>query len=135
MSSNRTSRFLFIGGLAAAFTGGLVFAAGFDLTRFGYAQSQATVQTAGFTPGTPPASMVELNSSFVTISETVTPSVVSISAQRTVAQQRSNQRPNSRQRRVPPGLEDFFQQFQQEQQVPQASSGSGFIISGDGYIL
>ncbi|HEX4936396.1 MAG TPA: trypsin-like peptidase domain-containing protein, partial [Gemmatimonadaceae bacterium] len=33
------------------------------------------------------------------------------------------------------GLEDFFQQFDPRQQQPMQSSGSGFIVSAEGYIL
>jgi serine protease Do len=124
-------RFKSLGAIGIAFACGLVFAAGFDLTRFGFAQSNATVRTANLT--NTPASVAELNSSFVGISERVTPAVVSISAERTRTQ--PQQRQDQRRQNVPPGLEDFFQQFDPRQQQPQASSGSGFIVSADGYVL
>ena len=127
-----SSRFKFLGAVGIAFACGLVFAAGFDLTRFGFAQANAPVRTASIT--STPASVAELNSSFVGIAEKVTPAVVSISAERTVAA-RQQQRNQQRQPNAPPGLEDFFQQFDPRQQQPQASSGSGFIVSQDGYVL
>ncbi len=126
-----SSRFKFLGAVGIAFTCGLVFAAGFDLTPFGFAQANAPVRTASLTSA--PASVAELNSSFVGIAEKVTPAVVSISAERTVAARQQRNQP--RQPSVPPGLEDFFQQFDPRQQQPQASSGSGFIVSPDGYVL
>jgi serine protease Do len=128
MNSPRIRSF---GAVGIAFACGLVFAAGFDLTPFGFAQANAPVRTASLT--TAPASVVELNSSFVGIAERVTPAVVSISAERTRTQ--AQQRQDQRRPNVPPGLEDFFQQFDPRQQQPQASSGSGFIVSADGYVL
>ncbi|MBL8981202.1 MAG: trypsin-like peptidase domain-containing protein [Gemmatimonadetes bacterium] len=87
------------------------------------------------TPATAPASVVELNTSFVGIAERVGPAVVSIAAERT-EQPTAQRRPNIQRRNQPPGIEDFFQQFgPQEQQRPAFSSGTGFIVSKDGYIL
>jgi serine protease Do len=135
MSSSRAK---LAGAVVIAFACGLVFASGLDLTRFGYAQQARTgartaVQPAAYTP---PANVEALNASFVGISEQVTPAVVSIEAERSEprrAQQRNQQQQQRRQ--SPPGLEDFFQQFDPRQQQPQQSSGSGFIVSPDGYIL
>ena len=148
MSSSLSSRAKLIGAVAIAFACGLVFASGLDLTRFGYAQQAKGLARTPATPAAyaPPAGVEALNSSFVGISEQVTPAVVSIEAERTEprrVQQRNPNNPNSpnnpnpQRRQTPPGLEDFFQQFdpRQEQQVPMASSGSGFIVSPEGYIL
>ena len=136
--SSLSSRLKLGGAVAIAFACGLVFASGLDLTRFGYAQqSKSVVRTASAVPAySAPASVAELNSSFVGISERVTPAVVSIEAERTEPE-RVRQRGGTRGRQAPPGLEDFFQQFdpQQQQQQPMAASGSGFIVSSDGYIL
>ena len=131
--SSISARAKLIGAVAIAFACGLVFAAGFDITRFSFAQGKAiTARQVALTPA--PASVAELNNAFVGISEKVTPAVVSVSAERT---QRSEERtrPNVQRRNAPPGIEDFFQQFGPQQQEPQASSGSGFIVSPEGYVL
>jgi serine protease Do len=114
---------------AAAFVGGVVFAAGVNLTPFGYAQ-----QRSGSTQ--PPAQATqavnEASTAFVQIADAVRPAVVSISTER-AARSRDQRRPRSQQ--VPPGFEDFFDQFDQRRQQPVEGSGSGFIVSKDGYIL
>src|SRR5919199_5981494 len=113
---------------AAAFAGGLVVAAGFNLTPFGYAQQRGE-------PQKPPAQsvqqMTEASNAFVSIAEHVTPAVVSIQTERGA---RDIRRPRGQ--NIPPGLEDFFQQFDpNRRQPPMEGSGSGFIVSPDGYIL
>lgn len=134
--SSLSSRAKLFGAVAIAFACGLVFASGFDLTPFGWAQARtAPTRQASMTPATAPASVVELNTSFVGIAERVGPAVVSIAAERT-EQPTAQRRPNIQRRNAPPGIEDFFQEFgPQQQQRPQFSSGTGFIVSKDGYIL
>jgi serine protease Do len=114
--------------VAIAFASGIVFASGFDLTRFGYAQSRGVAAKPTVQDVKP---IADASNAFVSIAEHVTPSVVSIQAERD-AKQRVQQR--SPRRNVPPGLEDFFQQFD-PRSVPAEASGSGFIVSKDGYIL
>lgn len=127
MSSRTLARVRFGSAVAIAFASGVIFASGFDLTRFGYAQARGaaakpTVQEV--------KSISDASNAFVSIAEHVTPAVVSIQAERD-ARTRAQRSPR---RNVPPGLEDFFQQFD-PRQVPQEASGSGFIVSKDGYIL
>jgi serine protease Do len=55
---------------------------------------------------------------------------VSIQTERNAPKTRA---PNPHQN-IPPGFEDFFRQFDQRPQ-PEEGSGSGFIVSADGYIL
>jgi serine protease Do len=113
--------------VVSAFAGGLIVASSLDLTRFGYAQGAAT------RPSTQEVrALNEQSNAFVSIAEHVTPAVVSIRADR---DPRPVASPRQRGRNVPPGLEDFFQQFDPRQAEPQESSGSGFIVSKDGYIL
>jgi serine protease Do len=127
MSSRTLARARFGAAVAVAFASGIVFASGFDLTRFGYAQSRGaakpTVQEV--------KPIADASNAFVSIAEHVTPAVVSIQAERD-AKQRVQRSPR---RNVPPGLEDFFQQFGDPRQQPAEASGSGFIVSKDGYIL
>jgi serine protease Do len=123
------ARLRFGAAVVLAFVCGLVFASGFDLTRFGYAQQAGTL-------GKPTASQVkpvaDVSNAFVSIAEHVTPAVVSIQAERDA---RVTRAPRGG-RRVPPGLEDFFNQFDPRQNPqPSEASGSGFIVSKDGYIL
>src|SRR5919112_1409501 len=112
--------------VVSAFVGGLVVASGFDLTRFGYAQDAA-----------PPTArevrtLNEQSNAFVSIAEHVTPAVVSIQT----ARDPRSASPRARGRSgTPPGLEDFFNQFDPRRQEPVEGSGSGFIVSKDGYIL
>ncbi|HEX6536715.1 MAG TPA: Do family serine endopeptidase [Gemmatimonadaceae bacterium] len=109
-----------------AFAGGLLIASGLSLTPFGYAQQRTE-------PGKPSAQAVQpvtdLSNSFVSIAEHVTPAVVSIQTERGP---REIRRPRQN---VPPGLEDFFRQFEPDHTPPMEGSGSGFIVSPDGYIL
>jgi serine protease Do len=127
--TSRLSKRLTIGVIAVvAFVGGLVVAAGFNLTPFGYAQ-----QTGGARPPQAAVQQVtDASNAFVAIAEHVTPAVVSIQMER---QARPVRVPRGQQ--IPPGMEDFFKQFdpRQQQQQPMEGSGSGFLVSSDGYIL
>ena len=130
------SQMTFGGALVAAFVGGLVFASGLDLTKFGYAQGSSSPSrpASSVAPIIPPT-VSDLNAAFSSIAERVTPAVVSIHSERT--QRPETQNPRNRQQqqqRQPRSLEDFFGQFDRDPQ-PQEASGSGFIVSADGYIL
>jgi serine protease Do len=111
--------------VAGAFLGGLVLASSFDLTRLGYAQQGASRPTMQEVKP-----LADQSNAFVAIAEHVTPAVVSIEATREGRQGTARLRG-----RVPPGMEDFFQQFDPRRQGPSEASGSGFIVSKDGYIL
>ncbi len=113
-----------------AFVAGLVFAAGFNLTPFGYAQQ-------GGTRGDPPPAealetLERTGTAFAAIAERVTPAVVSIQATRAprTVQRRGQQQP------VPRGLEEFFEQFEGRRPPrPSQGTGTGFLVSAEGYIL
>jgi serine protease Do len=113
------------GAIVGAFCGGLLLASAFDLTHKSFAQ------TASKPPVQDTRPVADFSNSFVSIAEHVTPAVVSITTSRD-AKLMSDPRLRGR---VPPGLEDFFQQFGPQRVEPQEASGSGFIVTKDGYIL
>jgi serine protease Do len=105
-----------------------VFASGFNLTHLSWAQSKAAPK--------PTAQQVqpllETQNAFEAIADHVTPAVVSIQTEH-FARNRTNTR--QRGQRLPGGIEDFFRQFDPQSDQPSEASGSGFIVSKDGYIL
>src|SRR5579871_844817 len=121
---------------AAAFIAGAVFASGMHFTRRADAQSLAPiVPRASAIAGTP--------NDFSTVAARVTPAVVSIIAQHDAHPVADRGRRSNPQ--VPPDIERFFQ-FQlpdgsspfstpDPQQQARTASGSGFIVSSEGYIL
>ncbi len=114
---------------ASAFIGGVFFASSLDWTQGVFAQGGGKVKTETMAPL--PASAP--SEGFATIAERVTPAVVSIQAERDARRPRTGQQ--QQRRNLPPGFEDFFNQLDPRQQGPSESSGSGFIVSKDGYIL
>ncbi len=121
-----------------AFTGGLLMAGAFNLTPFSQAQS-ARIGSA--TPVIPEArNLADFSNSFVAVAEAVTPAVVSIRAEsRPVArpprtQQQQQQAPRQLPPGIPPGLEEYFRGLPEQQESPIAT-GTGFVVTEDGYIL
>ncbi|HTR77581.1 MAG TPA: trypsin-like peptidase domain-containing protein, partial [Gemmatimonadaceae bacterium] len=135
--------------LAVAFACGLIFASGVDLTRSGWAQTRfanTASHLAGLTVASAPsaAPIGDIQNGFAAVVDRVKPAVVSVHVTK-FAQGGSGARDQGQGQGgipgLPPGIEipPQFRQFMQpgspdEGQLSQAS-GSGFIVSKDGYIL
>src|SRR6266446_9339795 len=128
----RTRDWLKFGTLVAiAFVFGLAFASTLNLPKKSGAAETLVVPT----PSPEAAPLVsapalksagDFQDAFVAVAEHVKPAVVFIRSQH-VERGDDNQR-------LPPGFQDFFPNLRRRPQVEQGS-GSGFIVSADGYIL
>ena len=118
-----------LGGIVAiAFAAGLVFASALNLPKPGQAEAAHAVNIVTGTAA-PLKTVDGVLPSFADIADRVRPSVVYVQTQRTETQQ---------QLQVPPGFQDLFPHFQfQGPRRPHIAtgSGSGFVVSADGYIL
>jgi serine protease Do len=110
-----------------AFVGGIFFASSMEWTERLFAQGGARPRAEQV------QTLADASNAFVSISEALTPAVVSVQAERITRGTARRQMPQG----VPPGFEEFFRQFEAPPSQPrtQESSGSGFLVSRDGYIL
>src|SRR5437667_12176143 len=110
--------------VVVAFASGLVFASGFDLTKISWAQTRTAPAPKPTAQEVKP--LEETGQAFEAIAEHVTPAVVSIEAE-----QLETRRAQPR-RNLPPGMDEFFRNFETPDPGPRSGTGSGFIVSKDG---
>ena len=122
--SGKTRDWLKFGTLVAlAFALGLAFASAFRLPTRGEAAVRSVLQDTS-RPLPQAKAAVDLGDAFASVAEHVKPAVVFIKSER--RERVSNRRQ--------PSFDDFFNNGPRRPQVEQGS-GSGFIVSQDGYIL
>ena len=128
MSSRGRDLLKMVAIIAVAFAGGLGFASAVNLPRPGRAETLSALKYVNQVPAAVPAADAALPS-FANIAERVRPSVVYVETQTKVS---SDRVPG-----MPPGFQYFFGPNQRHPRIPQIErgSGSGFIVSPDGYIL
>jgi serine protease Do len=112
-----------------AFAGGLIVASGLNWTKLGFAQTRPTPAIV--------QPIAESSNAFVAIANNVTPAVVSIEVISNPKTGATSLRGRAQlPQGVPPGMEDFFRQFDiPQQQRAMRGQGSGFIVTSNGYIL
>ena len=101
-------------------------ASSMDWTKPSWAQNSPAARTVS----TKGPSAIGDGASFADIAERVTPTVVAVNTTKN-----SKPSPNRPRGRAPQGMEDFLQQFGDQQPREQRGEGSGFIMSSDGYII
>jgi len=112
--------------VAIAFVGGVLLASGKGWTRLGFAQDGSSSNVNAMVPG---------GSGFADIAAKATPAVVSIQVDiktRAPTGRAQQQIPRGM---IPPGMQQFFNFGQPQRPAVQEASGSGFIVTKDGYIL
>lgn len=121
-----STRARWIVAIAVAFGGGLLFASSMHWTGLTFAQSKPSLSDV--------RPLADANNAFVAIADHATPAVVSIQVDSKfkATRQRSGGIPRGM---LPPGFDDFDFGFGQPAPKFEEASGSGFIVSPDGYIL
>jgi len=119
-----------VGVTAGAFAGGLLLASGLGWTTGSHA---AVLQTTAQPSRSDVRPVQELSQAFIAIAEAVTPAVVAIETERAREQRAGPTREKQGPRGQPP--EEWFPFPMPDPNTPQEASGSGFLLSADGYIM
>src|SRR5215207_7840776 len=130
MMYQMTARLALFGTLAAAATGLFHLPQAIGAQQRETPRAVATESIPRPLPSPSVANLQSLSEAFAAISDQVKPSVVYIRSGRT-------QRPDSGrgpEMVIPPGFEHFFPDMPRRRPGFEQSSGSGFIVSRDGYI-
>ena len=132
--STRSQNWLKFGGLATvAFALGLLIAGLLNLPAGSWAlqrpvQAGSIITPVSDIPSTPALKSLEaLSDAFSSVAEAVRPSVVFVSSQHTETAQQAP--------KLPPGWDQFFPHGMRSKPQVERGTGSGFIVSADGYIL
>jgi len=110
-----------------AFALGIAFASAIDLPRAGQALQARPARAPAAAQGAARAVSGATLPSFADVADAVTPSVVFVRSEGRVAARQ-------RQLPIPPEFRDFFPQMRRQPEYREGT-GSGFIVSDDGYIL
>ena len=125
------ARLGWVGATAGAFAGGLLLASGLDWTAG--SQAATLFQSTARPPAGEVRPVAELSDAFISIAESVMPAVVAIETER-----RPERAPGPRRQRegqVPEGFPFPFPLPEDGARPPQGASGSGFLITEDGYVM
>jgi serine protease Do len=124
MSSKSRDLLKLSGIIAVTFFLGLTLASAFNVPRPGIAEPRSFIGPRTSSSGHRANGPIE---SFADVVDRVNPSVVYIEVGQHARAQRHPD--------VPPEFQDFFRRFQQQPDQYRRGSGTGFIVSRDGYIL